>query len=334
MKNFSVPGILVSLWLWVVAAVIENHVFTQNQNWISTTPVATDPAQVVNTRLVDWMAAMGGQGGGVGQCGLSIMKAPADNTTKASATDVAWLIRDHKMDNTNVHLLSTILTQTGVTGNSAFTGSYGFEFATRNGNAAAANFSRGPFYNWSDSTSNNGRGTYSTWGPVSTQFGDLTGVSPTFTTAYEAVGSTPWFAVYQVVGTTTGFAQVLFKSDYSGVDFSQTYTADRWRPDWHYMHIYNSLHNLWSPQWSLSGTGKYAGFSADGLISSVFQVPTSTNQYFWVPRHLVGTRAYCGKIPQDLFALSTAATGTYGDTTTIEGNTYKKVGTQFWLRSI
>lgn len=322
-----------SLWLWVVAAVIENHVFTQNQNWISTTPVATDPAQIVNTRLVNWMTAMGGQGGGVGQCGLSIMKAPADSTTKASATDVAWLIRDHTMD-TSVSYLSTILTQAGVTGNSAFTGAYGFEFATRSGNAATGNFSRGSFYNWSDSTSSNGRGTYSFWSSASSQFGDLTGVSPTFTTAYEASGATPWFMVYQVVGTTAGFAQILFKTDYSGTDPNINYGGGRFAPVWQYYHVYNSLQSLWSPQWSLGGTGKQAGAASDSFPAGLFYMPTTTAQYFWVPRHLVATRTYMGKLPQDCYVFSPTATGTYGDTTTIEGNTYKKVGTYTWLRSV
>lgn len=317
-----------------MAAVIENHVFTQNQNWISLTPVSTDPAQVVEARLEAWMADMGGQGGGVGQCGLSIMKRPSEATTKAGSADVGWLIREHSMENTDVNLISTIISQAGVTGNSALTGAYGFDFAIRPGNNAVANISRGTFFNWSDSTSNNNRGTYSQWGATSTPFGDLTGVSPTFTTAYEASGTTPWFCVYQVVGSTTGYAQVLFKSDYTGSDATQNNAGGRWRANWHFLHINASLQTLWSPQWSMAGTSKYAGFSSDSFTSSMFAFPTSTTQYFWVPKHLVGTRCYAGVIPQDLLVLSSSTTGTYGDTTIIQGNTYKKVGNSTWLRSL
>lgn len=311
-----------------MAPVFANYSFAAGTNFISVTPVATDPSERIQAALEAWMTGMGGQGGGVGQCGLRLINSPNQCTTKASATIVEWLIQT----NMDESLADQWIANMGgsYTVKDMANGGSGFRFGGRPGNSTGANATRGLFTYYTNDTGNNGAGTVTGLGSSqASQFLDLT-VASTIYISYEASGSTPWFCVANPQNGTGGSAQIIAKLDRSSLP-ANTYTGGPCgKADWLYVHINGSLCVMFTATSS-------RGFVPNNTYSNATYTRSDlypTAGYYQELGYITAAqnRKAFGRFSPGLLVNSYSSTGTYGDTVVLEGNTYLKVHNTLFVR--
>lgn len=276
-------------------------------NWTSSTWVSTDPSWKLNTQLTNWITAINDVNI------IEKVQDPGNATTRASTAYVQWLLRARENDTSS---------------------DYGILFHRRQGAQSATNDSKQTYYNRSVSTSDNNYGTYSSTGAsVSNETFSSGGWN--FFTAYEAVGTTPWF-VYSAenVAKTERHQRCLFRYDNSGVVAGSYVPTNIGK--WIYM--FNGAMRI--PINSIAAP--YKGFG-DGGSNYLFRspVPQATpngDGYFFRASTQYGGNHAAGTITTDLL-ISNSTTGVWGDTTAIDGVTYTCIGTgsistaNYWIKS-
>lgn len=294
-----------------------------NQVWASPTWSADDPSYKLNTQLTNWITAINDP------AKIEMIHNPGNATSRSSSSGVRWLLRARDGDTAN--------------------GDYGLIFCNRIAGASSGAPSpySGCYFGRTDSSSNNGAGTFA--GNIDNSSGDNgwnLEVARSHFVAYEATGSLPWF----VYGTKrsasggSGFMQAILRLDTSAMAAGSYYPSSG-LAKWLLLTTYdeNSSYAMCFTPQARSTTpaiGVQPTSSTDNWAFGTgpsFAAPKSGrgDGYFFRLSGIFGDTHYLGQPTQDIL-LSSAATAAWGDTVTFSGVTYTNLecaGVGFWVRT-
>jgi hypothetical protein len=274
--------------------------------WQTSTPVATDPSERIQTQLATWVAAISGNSSGEK---ISILKKPSDCTTKGGATDVGWLLKTPE--------------------NISVPNPSGLTFLIRPGNATNTTTNGKGFYNWTSTTGNNNLGAYSLDGTFLRAM-DMTAAN-TIYTVYEADVTLPWFAAFQHISTALGYFHVISRLDTSIGSIASGSSVNSAAP-WLSFYGYSTNGYMSQP---VNGVGDpRQGISATNKSQSITNlVPIAdTAAYFTYPRCIMGDTSLVGTINNTCLVGSGSTTGVVGDTVVLSTGTYQKISSYIWIR--
>jgi hypothetical protein len=272
---------------------------TANQVWASSTWNVNDPSYKINTELNNWIGAL------ADPTELVVVKNPGNATSRSSTSYVPWLIRCNK---------------------SFPSVDYGFLFGGRyagTGSGTSATY-QGGYTDRTASTSNNGYGSYSSYGTSSGNCSFT--VAGTMLVAYEATGSLPWFMyAWENESRSDIVWNCLFKCDPTNQIAGSYYPSEGLEP-WLYAFSGGAgTAYLHTPQ---SGYGApYKGINSNNeLLRGPSPAPTPYgNNYFFRFGPQYGNSHYLGVVSDD-FLVSNTTTGQFGDTLTISASDYICIG--------
>lgn len=279
-----------------MAVITSSFSSTAGQVWASPTWDPADPSYKINTELTNWITAIGDP------AKIEMIFNPGNATSRGSTSVVRWLLRAREAD----------------------TGSdYGLVFVPREaGSAAGVSVDTGTYFSRVPSSSNNGAGTYSVISPLDNPFS--LSVARSHFTAYEATGSTPWFAYSNFDGTNssnTGSTYLLCRLNTSN-SIAGSYYPSTGLGKWAYMFTNVSTFKVTTPQSRV--TPPYIGLPN---ISNPPDLPYpnqsyGANYFFKLPG-LYGSSHYLGDPSPDILVSPSTTTAVWGDTVDFSGNTYR-----------
>jgi len=274
--------------------------------WQTSTPVATDPSERIQTQLATWVAAISGNSSGEK---ISILKKPSDCTTKGGSTVVGWLLKTPE--------------------NISVPNPSGLTFLLRPGNTATSTANGQGFLNWTSSASNNNLGTYTLDGTALACF-DMAAAN-TIYTVYEADVTLPWFAAFQYISTTLGYFHIISRLDTSTASIASGSSVNSAAP-WLSFYGY-TVYGYMSQPVNGVGAPRQGIYSTVKSQSITNLVPIAdTAAYFTYPRCIMGDSTLVGTINSTCLVGSTSTTGVAGDTVVLSTGTYLKVSTYIWIR--
>lgn len=289
-----------------MAVVESTFTTTANQNWASSTWDQTnDPSGKLHTALDTWINALSG----TDKFTIEIHPGSA-GVSRASGQRVRWILK------------STV--------GGGVNNDYGFQFFVRLAETGAVSDSMA-YHSRTAGTSNNGSGTYTSYGPNP--------ASGTFTSAqtcyiqYESSGSTPWFAFSHIdtsnPSNTTRIFHAITKLDTSSL-VSGSYYPTTGLGKWLYIASSNvTNYSLVTP--SINTSAPVKGItSGSGNIASPNITPPSQNGYFFRMPPFIGEAHYLGTVTPD-WLIANDSTGVYGDTATVNGISYRCLR-RIWVR--
>lgn len=292
-----------------MAVVTSTFSIPANTVWANTTWSATDPSGKVNTQLVNWVTAINDPNK------IEIVLNPGNATSRSTTSYVGWLLRMREGDTS---------TDYGI--------AYKFRYAgTANTNSSGT---IGPYHNRTAGTGNNGYGSFTTLS-ISDANESFT-VDGTVITAYEAVGSTPWFLyAYENNARTARRMDLLLRCDTTNIVSGSYYPASG-LGKWIYALSIGNGTSAFTPQNSF--LAPYKGINGT-TVSLRHPTPTATfgNNYFFRLAAQYGNSHYLGDVTNDIL-VSNTATGQFGDTMTLSGVTYTCLGNMpssgnFWVKT-
>lgn len=280
-----------------MAVVSSTFTTTGQTTWATSTWADNDsnPSYKVDAQLSAWVSAINDTSK------IEIVKNPGNLTARASGDFVQWVLRCRDQA----------------------TGDYGFNFLYRPAGAGSQTSasSQSSYYLRTDSSSNNGAGTYTANGisyycPITDPMSYLT--------AYEATGTTPWFAVSMTNSLkTVRYTYLLLRLDTSNLASGSYYPSND-IGKWIYVQFVTgtSTMQMVSPQASVASPVRGTGSNANSMIVT----SPSADNYFFPLRSQYGQIHWMGQPTKDIL-VSQYTTGAWGDTVQISNATYTCVGT-------
>lgn len=281
-----------------MAIVTSSFTITGQTTWATSTWADNDsnPSYKVDDQLSAWVSAINDANK------ISIIKKPGDLTARGTSDSVQWLLRCRDQA----------------------TGDYGFNFLHRPAGAGTSSSTSGigTYHTWSDTSSNNGAGTYTSIGTA--YYAGITDPM-SYLTSYEATGTTPWFAISMTNSAkTVRYTYLLLRLDTTNLTSGSYYpTSDLGK--WNYVFFGTPItpDRVLSPQSSFTSPQKGTGDSASYNLSTA--IPTYDN-YFFPLRSQFGQIHWMGQPTKDIL-ISKGTTGAWGDTVQISNTIYTSVGT-------
>jgi hypothetical protein len=292
-----------------MAVVTQTWNTTVDTNWITSTGwVSTDPAYKLHQELDAWVTAIGDSSI------INIQATPNDATTKSGSSGVAWVLQ----------------TRDGDTGSD-----WGLIFHPRRSDSNPSYYTdQWPslggtghnYYGRTSESSNNGYGSYSSFGHSGTSVEELR-YGANFFTAYDATGDTPWFLYsYENSAKTDRRIYGMFRLNTDDLT-PNSYYPPSGISKWIYFYADNGVAYYWVPIKNLGLPLK--GLYASGISQFILEVPVNNANsagFFFRTLPQYGDVHYIGKITQDLL-VSNPYTGVWGDSISIESSDYICLGT-------
>jgi hypothetical protein len=278
--------------------------------WASSTWAATDPSWKLDVQLTNWVTAINDASK------ISIIHDPGDATARGTTDEVRWLLRCRESDTSS---------------------DYGLNFcaATCSGNAASV----GSYYSRTAGSSNNGAGSYSTINMPSggTLAQPTSSYAVSYRTSYDAEGANPWFAfATHVVRGASLDSSINFLCRLSTANMAAgSYYPSSGLGKWIYAsfkgtgYTTTSLPEFVTPQRGISAP--YIGVISAKTLRAPQPTSTYGDGYFFKLGAQYGDTHFLGEPTYDM-VVSNGATGTWGDTVTLESKTYTRVFGTLWIR--
>lgn len=283
---------------------LSGNPFLQSSGWL-----ATDTAFKVDEQLQAWVTALADPD-------IVIQDTPNTGTSKTSYT--GWMIRMN-------HQAATAETEMP----------YGFCYGFRYGNTSTSNVPWVSYYNWTDSTSNYGYGSFSQLYTRTRYHEAYASYDWWNDVVWEATGSNPYFCWFSAdTGRSSGtWMRGLFKLDISALNSESYYPQDGYTP-WVYI-VENLGHTSQFGSAYLMSTATDSNQPYKGNIvnvnSTYFDYPYSgTNVLYPWWRPIYGHSHYMGTLTKDLY-IGPVNIGGYGDTTVINSRTFMNFGCGRWM---